>query len=244
MEKWEKDCIDAISVNYMMRREELLRAVQWNGNNLEQVIDFVGKSPRFNEWFNSWEEYKQYVKEHNNVVKLFSHTGYNVEVKVGEWIVKLPDGTNVPVRNCWLKEPVSEDLEKKERDESDDELYTIHFEKWNITGECPSELEAKIDAKFGITGRDSNGNPSNGYCDWKKDVFTNGASIYSFVKLGMDYQKEQIMKDAIECEVHCAEVEGIELDTLQICPDGITLNSDDYKDGDKVKVIIIPSEEI
>ena len=87
---------------------------------------------------------------------------------------------------------------QKERDESDDELCAIHFEKWNITGECPSELEAKIDAKFGITGRDSNGNPSNGYCDWKKDVFTNGASIYSFVKLGMDYQREQMIKDAIE----------------------------------------------
>ena len=66
-------------------------------------------------------------------------------------------------------------------DESDDELYAIHFEKWGITCECPSELEAKIDAKFGITGRDSNGKPSNGYCDWKKDVFTNGPSIYSFV---------------------------------------------------------------
>lgn len=100
-----------------------------------------------------------------------------------------------------LKEPASEDLEKKEMDESDDKLYAIHLEKWNITGECPSELEAKIDAKFGITGRDSNGNPSNGYCDWKEDVFTNGASIYSFVKLGMDYQKEQMMKDAIDATV-------------------------------------------
>ena len=91
--------------------------------------------------------------------------------------------------------------EMKEKDESDDELYAIHLEKWDITGECPSELEAKIDAKFGITGRDSNGKPSNGYCDWKKDVFTNGPSIYSFVKLGMDYQKEQMMKDVIEGRV-------------------------------------------
>ena len=61
---------------------------------------------------------------------------------------------------------------------------------------------------------------------------------------GMMQEHERMMKDAIECEVHCAEVEGVELDTLQICSDGITLNSDDYKDGDKVKVIIIPSEEI
>ena len=90
------------------------------------------------------------------------------------------------------EEYASEDLE--ERNESDDELYAIHFEKWNRISECPSELEAKIDAMFGITGRDSNGKPLYGRCDWKKDVFTNGASIYSFVKLGMDYQKEQNAK--------------------------------------------------
>jgi len=104
MKKWEKECIDALSVNSMIKKGELLRAVQWTGYNLEQVIDFVGKSPRFNEWFNSWEEYEQYVKEHNNIVKLFSPTGHSVEVHSGDWIVKLPDGTNVPVRNCWLKE--------------------------------------------------------------------------------------------------------------------------------------------
>lgn len=127
----------------------------------------------------------------------------------------------------------SEDLENKERDESGDELYAIHFEKWGITGECPSELEAKIDAKFGITGRDSNGKPSNGYCDWKKNVFTNGPSIYSFVKLGMDYQKEQMMKAAIEGRLS-STVTGSEQYVSAYVGYG------EYgKDGDKVKVIIV-----
>ena len=83
---------------------ETLKAVQWTGYNLEEVIGFVGKSPRFNDWFKSWEEYEKYVAEHDRIVKLFSPTGYSVDVHPGEWIVKLPDGTNVPVRNCWLKE--------------------------------------------------------------------------------------------------------------------------------------------
>ena len=101
-------------------------------------------------------------------------------------------------------------MEQAAKNDSDDELYAIHFEKWGITGECPSELEAKIDAKFGITGRDSNGKPLNGYCDWKKDVFTNGPSIYSFVKLGMDYQKEQMMKGAVEALILPTNLEETE----------------------------------
>lgn len=122
---------------------------------------------------------------------------------------------------------------QKEKDESDDNLYAIHLEKWGITGECPSELEAKIDAKFGITDRDSNGKPSNGYCDWKKDVFTNGPSIYSFAKLGMDYQKEQMMKGAIEGRLG-STVTGSEQYVSAYVGYG------EYgKDGDKVKVIII-----
>lgn len=144
-----------------------------------------------------------------------------------------------------LKEPASEDLEKKEMDESDDKLYAIHLEKWNITGECPSELEAKIDAKFGITGRDSNGNPSNGYCDWKEDVFTNGASIYSFVKLGMDYQKEQMMKDAIVGRVSGigpltnGNVTDTDKKTRRLSATYSFENTPYCELGDKVKAIII-----
>lgn len=131
----------------------------------------------------------------------------------------------------------AEKLKQAARDESDDELYAIHFEKWNITGECPSELEAKIDAKFGIISRDSNGKPSNGYCDWKKDVFTNGASIYSFVKPGMDYQKEQIMKDAIDARVIAIGQNAIVKEENEDELRKYLLSK--FQDGDKVKVIIV-----
>jgi len=104
MKRWEQECYEAITKFKEYKKMHNLRAVLWDGNNLEEVIRFVGKSPRFNEWFKSWEEYEKYVAEHGGIVKLFSPTGYNVEVRPGEWIVKLPDGTNVPVRNCWLKE--------------------------------------------------------------------------------------------------------------------------------------------
>ena len=70
--------------------------IQWTGSNLKEVIDFTGKSPRFGEWFNSWEEYENYVHTHNDILKLFCEDGSHYEVPVGAWIVKTPDEYNVP----------------------------------------------------------------------------------------------------------------------------------------------------
>ena len=80
-----------------------LEAVLWTGNNLKEVIDFTGKYHRFNEWFHSWDEYEKYVNEHDKIVKLFSPSGFSVEVHPGTWIVKTPEGFNIPVENCWTK---------------------------------------------------------------------------------------------------------------------------------------------
>lgn len=56
---------------------------------------------------------------------------------------------------------------------------------------------------------------------------------------GAQWKEAQMMKDAIECEVHQTEVEGIELDSVEICSDGLMLDNKKYKAGDKVKVIVI-----
>ena len=78
------------------QQEQPINMIQWTGNNLKEVIDFTGKSPRFGEWFKSWEEYENYVHTHNNILKLFCEDGSHYEVPVGAWIVKTPDGYNVP----------------------------------------------------------------------------------------------------------------------------------------------------
>ena len=88
-----------------------LKAVLWTGYNLEEVIKFTGKAPKFNEWFASWKEYENYVKEHDRIFKLFAPNGLSVEVKPNTWIVQLPNGDNVPVVDCWDKEP-----QKKKKD--------------------------------------------------------------------------------------------------------------------------------
>ncbi len=77
-------------------KEQKPTIIQWTGKNLREVINFTGKSPKFGEWFKSWEEFEQYVHAHNNIFKLFYEDGSHYEVPVGAWIVKTPDGYNVP----------------------------------------------------------------------------------------------------------------------------------------------------
>ena len=87
-----------LGANWQRREHQALQEntkIQWLGNNLKEVVEFTGKSPRFEEWFKSWDEYETYVREHNNIFKLFNGDGSHYEVPVGAWIVKTPDGYNV-----------------------------------------------------------------------------------------------------------------------------------------------------
>lgn len=69
--------------------------IQWTGDNLNEVIKFTGKSPMFEKWFKSWEEYEEYVHSHGNIFKLFNDDGSHYEAPVSAWIVKTPDGNKI-----------------------------------------------------------------------------------------------------------------------------------------------------
>ena len=74
----------------------LLPAILWTGKNLKDVIEFTGVVDKFDQWFNSWEEYENYVRSHDNIFKIFSSDGH-WKLKPGTWIVKTPDGFNIPL---------------------------------------------------------------------------------------------------------------------------------------------------
>jgi hypothetical protein len=82
---------------YVKAKHETQR-IYWNGNNLKEVIEFTGKSPKFDKWFKTWEEYETYVHEHDNIIKLYGNDGTFYEVPVNTWIVKTSDGHNVPLK--------------------------------------------------------------------------------------------------------------------------------------------------
>ena len=110
-----------MSMTEILEKEQHPKIIQWTGKNLKEVIDFTGKSPRFDEWFKSWEEYENYVHTHNDILKLFCEDGSHYEVPVGAWIVKTPDGYNVPSVSRFVQEQPEVELERELRD---------YFSKW------------------------------------------------------------------------------------------------------------------
>lgn len=88
--------VEYIRNDFVEQEQPEVQVIQWTGHNLKEVIDFTGKSPKFGEWFKSWEDFESYVHSHGDILKLFSEDGSHFEVPVGAWIVQTPDGYNVP----------------------------------------------------------------------------------------------------------------------------------------------------
>ena len=84
----KKDLIEDLKhfINFVMRNGP--DRIIWTGDNLKEVVNFIGKAPWFDEWFKSWEEYETYVKSHNNIFKIFSLSGH-YEIYLGCEIQKL-----------------------------------------------------------------------------------------------------------------------------------------------------------
>ena len=104
-------CEDLKSLATSIQQEQPDNMIQWTGYNLKEIIEFTGKSPRFGEWFKSWEEYENYVHTHK---KLFCEDGSHYEVPIGAWIVKTPDGHNVPSIAKYVRQEQPEVDIKKE----------------------------------------------------------------------------------------------------------------------------------
>ncbi len=111
-----------------LQQEQPDNMIQWTGSNLQEVIDFTGKSPKFGEWFKSWDEFESYVHSHGDILKLFSEDGSHFEVPVGAWIVKTPDGHNVPSVARFIHA-------KQEQPEVDlDKEIDAFFKDWDQNG--------------------------------------------------------------------------------------------------------------
>lgn len=103
------------------QKEQQPTKIQWTGSNLKEVIDFMGKSPKFNEWFKSWEDFENYVHSHDDILKLFCEDGSHYEVPAGAWIVKTTDGYNISL-------PVSGSSRSPQWGEEDEKM--VQF--WNM----------------------------------------------------------------------------------------------------------------
>ena len=68
--------------------------IQWTGDNLQEVFDFCGGSWYFvNKFFDGdWGKYANYVKEHNNIFKVWYSDNYHRCAYPGDYLVRFVDG--------------------------------------------------------------------------------------------------------------------------------------------------------
>ena len=135
--------LDILALIDELQQEQPNNMIQWTGNNLKEVIGFTGKSPRFGEWFKSWEEYENYVHTHNDILKLFCEDGSHYEVPVGVWIAKTPDGYNVPSVAKYIQQEQPEvDLERITKFSLAKELPEGFDKKWLLFYHTDSEYNS------------------------------------------------------------------------------------------------------
>lgn len=79
------------------KKPVVIEAIKWTGDNLKEVLDFTGRYERFDEWFKSFGEYENYVKEDGNIFKIFTLEG-TMKATVGDWIIKGVQGENYPCK--------------------------------------------------------------------------------------------------------------------------------------------------
>lgn len=114
----------------MTQEEKELKKIQWTGDNLKEVIEFTGRSPKFDEWFKTWEEYEEYVRSHGNIFKIFFENGSHYEVPVGSWIIKTPDGMNIPY-TVTIGRLMKYESEKPMQDGFEEEIHKYNKERFD-----------------------------------------------------------------------------------------------------------------
>lgn len=71
----------------------VIDAIQYTGDNLLDVLEFTGRDPRFDEWFDSTYAYAQHVKNDGWKFKIFKRDGVMIAER-GDWIIKGASGEN------------------------------------------------------------------------------------------------------------------------------------------------------
>ena len=80
-------------VQQFKKKPVVIDAVQWNGENLKEVIDFTGLHPSAEKW--SWEQYELVVKEEG--LKIFTLEGAMM-ANIGDWIIRGVKGEFCPCK--------------------------------------------------------------------------------------------------------------------------------------------------
>ena len=138
----------------------MLPYIVWNGDNIQEVLNFTGVDSRFDEWFKSFEDYENYVHSHSDIFKIFiNNSKKHYECPVGTIIVKTEAGYNYPL-GILLND--NGQVESSELEEASDDYATRLVNKYT---------------KFGMMDVAA----FDGY--WLKDAFKDGAKFQKHLML-------------------------------------------------------------
>ena len=70
-----------------------IEAVQWNGQNLKEIIDFTGLNETAQNW--DWEEFEQVVKQDG--LKIFTLEG-TMMANIGDYVIRGVQGEFYPCK--------------------------------------------------------------------------------------------------------------------------------------------------
>ncbi len=75
------------------KKPVVITAIQWTGDNLEEIINFIGLHESASRW--TWEEYQKVVADDG--LKIFTLEGPHMAT-VGDWIIRGVTGEFYPCK--------------------------------------------------------------------------------------------------------------------------------------------------
>lgn len=79
------------------KRPVEIEGIQWIGDNLQEVLNFVGKHKKFKAWFENFNHYKKHVAASGNIFKIFTLEGV-MSATPGDWIIRGVKGECYPCK--------------------------------------------------------------------------------------------------------------------------------------------------
>lgn len=79
------------------KKPVVINAIQWTGDNIEDVLMFTGKHPKWDTWFKNMDDYIHHVRLEHNTFKVFTLEGV-MTANQGDWIIRGVKGEHYPCK--------------------------------------------------------------------------------------------------------------------------------------------------
>ena len=79
------------------KKPVVIQAVQWTGDNLQEILEFVGRHPDFDNWFQDNAEYADFVRNDGNRFKIKTLEG-TMYADAGDWVIRGVKGEFYPCK--------------------------------------------------------------------------------------------------------------------------------------------------